>query len=385
MSNIYKNIGGGNEIGASCHFLRCDEYNFILDAGIRYESKRRYPSFSELLKVEDFETFTDINCVFLSHAHYDHNGALPLLVSRFRNDKEIICTEYTKDFTEIQLNILKKHTGIEKYSGYEDNQIDRAVGMLSAYPINQKIKRKGYSFTLFPSGHIPGAVMTLIEVDGKKILYTGDFSDKDYPFVEKYNLPDIENLDLLILNGTNVFKGSDSWESTWGNKESKFRELIKRTYVKNQVNIEVNQVSNGLELAIFINNELEQTDFKRMGVTIYIDEPIAQMLEIIKKREKKEFEHIKYFNENECLKNNGIYITLKKYESLQSVDKMQLNYSLHESYKGIKDLILKLRPKKTLITHYNEKESYEDILLRELEEYGYKDCEYVVNDKEYDF
>ena len=53
------------------------------------------------------------------------------------------------------------------------------------------------------------------------------------------------------------------------------------------------------------------------------------------------------------------------------------------NYDGIKELILKLKAKKTLITHYQEKENKEDILIKELRENGYENCEYVVNEKEY--
>lgn len=385
MKDKFSSLGGGNEIGASSYYIHLRSKKFLLDVGIRYEEKRRYPSLSELLKSETLDSFNEINGIFLSHGHYDHNGALPLLASKISSNKEIICSEYTKKFTEVQLNILKKHTGIPSYSIYEDILVDKAINMLSSYPVGEKINKNGYSFTFYRAGHIPGAVMTLLEVEDKKVLYTGDFSDMDYPLIERYSLPQIENLDLLIVNATNVFKKDSRWENTWGNGENRVKDLIKRIFLYNQLNIEVNQVNAGIELAILINNELEKSDFKRMGVTIFVDEPIYKMLEIIKEGEKREFVNIEKFVEKDILQNNGIYITLKKSARLLKVKKIQLNYSLHESYEGIKELILKLRAKKTLLVHYQEKEGNRDILIEELRANGYTNCEYVINEKEYEF
>lgn len=385
MKDKFSSLGGGNEIGASSYYIHLRSKKFLLDVGIRYEEKRRYPSLSELLKSETLDSFNEINGIFLSHGHYDHNGALPLLASKISSNKEIICSEYTKKFTEVQLNILKKHTGIPSYSIYEDILVDKAINMLSSYPVGEKINKNGYSFTFYRAGHIPGAVMTLLEVEDKKVLYTGDFSDMDYPLVERYSLPQIENLDLLIVNATNVFKKDSRWENTWGNGENRVKDLIKRIFLYNQLNIEVNQVNAGIELAILINNELEKSDFKRMGVTIFVDEPIYKMLEIIKEEERREFVNIEKFVEKDILQNNGIYITLKKSARLLKVKKIQLNYSLHESYEGIKELILKLRAKKTLLVHYQEKEGNRDILIEELLANGYTNCEYVINEKEYEF
>lgn len=97
--NKFISLGGGDEIGSSCYYLQCNGYNFLFDAGMRYENKRKYPSLSGLDKVKEIDSVNDIDCIFISHAHYDHNGALPLLVSKLYDKQEIVCTEYTKEFS----------------------------------------------------------------------------------------------------------------------------------------------------------------------------------------------------------------------------------------------------------------------------------------------
>lgn len=386
MEDFIKSIGGGDEIGASCHYVFCNGYNFMFDCGIRGAERRRYPSFSELLKLPTMDTLNDLDCIFLSHGHYDHNGALPLLVSKFISNREIVCTDYTRDFTEIQLNILKKHNNMNNYSIYEDVMVDKAVGMLSTYPIGKRIEKNGYSFTLFKSGHIPGAVMTLVEVDGKKILYTGDFSEKDYPMVEKYELPDIGDVDLLLLNGINIWKREDRWDTTWGDGENKLKEILKTIVLYKKLNVEVGQVNNGIELAILLNNELEDSAFKRLGITIYVDVPIGKMLNVITARSGKKYPNIKMFRGRELNPDeNAIYVTFNKNRIFNGIRKINLNYSLHESYEGIKELILKVRARKTLIAHYNEDKKEISTLLDDLHNAGYYSCEYIENEKIYEF
>ena len=381
-NDFFMSLGGGNEIGASCYFVSCDGINFLFDMGIRYVDKRRYPSFSDLLKIPSIDTLNDLDGIFLSHAHYDHNGALPLLVSKILGKKEIICTDYTKEFTKIQFDVLKGYRNNE-YISCEKIMSERAIDMLTEYPIGKKIKKNGYSFTLYKAGHIPGAMMILIEVNGKKILYTGDFSDKSYPLAGKYELPIISDLDLLIINSTSVFKKDDNWNETWGSSTT-VKDILKEIILYKEVNVSIAHVNCGMEIALLLNDVLENTSFKYMGINLYVDEKINSMIEILREKENKEYKFIKMIP-SLIETTNNIYITVHSNENLKEIKKVNVHYSLHETYKGIKDLILKLNPKKTLITHYIASEEKKEILIKDLEKKGYFNCEYVINGEIYDF
>lgn len=386
MKNYFKSIGGGNEIGASSYYVYCNGKNFLFDAGIRNKERQRYPSFSELEKLETVDTLNDLNCVFLSHGHYDHNGALPLLATKMQGKKEIICSAYTKEFTNVQLNVLKKHKGIKSYSIYEDVMVDKVENMLSDYPVGEKIEKNGYDFTFYKAGHIPGAVMTLVEVEGTKILYTGDFSDKSYPLVSEYDLPEIKDLDLLIINSTSLSKTEDSYEYTWGDRDGTFKKALKEVVLYNEVNIEVNQINNGIEIATLMAETLKNSDFNRLNIGIYVDEAIWQMMEIVYRLSpdfKLDIKKIDY--EKIGTGERGIYIALKKINKMTKMRKININYSIHESYNGIKDLILKCNAKKTLITHYNGESKNTSPLIEDLNKAGYSNAVYVENEKLYEF
>lgn len=381
--NFFMSLGGGNEIGASSYFVSCKDRNFLFDMGIRYINKRRFPSFSDLLKIPNIDTLNDIDGIFLSHAHYDHNGALPLLISKIIGKKEVICTTYTKEFTKVQFDILKGYHNNE-YISCEKIMAERAIDMLSEYPIGKKIEKNGYSFTLYKAGHIPGAAMVLVEADDKKILYTGDFSDKSYPFAGKYELPIISDLDLLIVNSTNVFKKDDNWKETWGDNSTTINDILKEIILYKEINVDIAHVNCGMEIALLLNDVLENTSFGYLGANIYVDEKIDSMLQVLRRKENKEYKFIKLISSSVETTNN-IFITVRNDERLKGMKKLNVYYSLHETYKGIKDLILKLNPKKTLITHYSSSETKEEILLKDLEKSGYFNCEYVINGEIYNF
>src|SRR3989442_5516143 len=57
------------------------------------------------------------------------------------------------------------------------------------------------SVTLVNAGHIPGSAQTLIEQEGKRLLYTGDFNRQPTRLVDGAD-PQYKNLDAMILEGT---------------------------------------------------------------------------------------------------------------------------------------------------------------------------------------
>lgn len=51
------------------------------------------------------------------------------------------------------------------------------------------------------AGHIVGAAMFLIEVDGLRVLYTGDYSCEEDRYIMKAEIPDV-HVDVLIVEST---------------------------------------------------------------------------------------------------------------------------------------------------------------------------------------
>jgi len=104
---------------------------------------------------------------FVSHAHVDHAV----------RHKEILSTKETARLYEHRL-------GKAKFNILEYNRPKRLEGV--------KVE-------LFPSGHILGGAQILIQKDGVRIVYTGDFKLRGSLTTEK---AEIKKCDLLILEST---------------------------------------------------------------------------------------------------------------------------------------------------------------------------------------
>jgi cleavage and polyadenylation specificity factor subunit 3 len=57
---------------------------------------------------------------------------------------------------------------------YKDLQV--CIDKIEVIDYHQTMEYKGIKFTATAAGHVLGAAMFTIDIDGRKILYTGDYS-----------------------------------------------------------------------------------------------------------------------------------------------------------------------------------------------------------------
>jgi putative mRNA 3-end processing factor len=109
----------------------------------------------------------------------------------------------------------------------------RELGLMraSAYFLNTGIRKKiadDFFITFFNAGHVPGSVSILVEVDGKRVLYTGDINNQGTNLVESADPSPIPEIDALIT------------ESTYALREHPSREEIEKRFVENIIEITEN-------------------------------------------------------------------------------------------------------------------------------------------------
>lgn len=64
--------GGASEVGRACYQVDVGNKRFLVDCGMGQTTPISYPNFQKLDR-------KSIDGVFLTHAHIDHTGGLPLL------------------------------------------------------------------------------------------------------------------------------------------------------------------------------------------------------------------------------------------------------------------------------------------------------------------
>lgn len=211
--------GAGQEVGRSCIEIN-DE--ILLDAGIKVGEIVEYPDNIERKKDDyvDFPSKVDlpkIKAVFISHAHLDHTGALPMF-DHFGLNCPIFCTLGTRETAYVLLkDALKIARFREKHVAYSEYEIDQIDRLMKNVKIHGGGSVAGYKYKFFDAGHIPGSSSIFLESDGRTLLYTGDTNTIDTQLL--HGAEQMPNVEIMIC------------ESTYGDREHPPREETENAFL----------------------------------------------------------------------------------------------------------------------------------------------------------
>ena len=186
-------LGGENTVTGSCHLLQANGLNIMVDCGLAQGNDSVLTM--ELWPVKP----SQVDYLFLTHAHIDHIGRVPELIERGFSG-EIICTHATK---ALLTPMLQDALGFTDWPEKKIDKLLHTVDELSwGFEYKEKFQlKKGIAFKLGNAGHILGSCFIRFELpDGFTIVFSGDLGAKDTPVLCD---PDIsESCDLLILEST---------------------------------------------------------------------------------------------------------------------------------------------------------------------------------------
>lgn len=344
---VFIPIGGGQRVGSSCYYLRLGNSNIILDAGTSpYNGNLSEPD-TLFLKTSPFiESMSQIDKIFISHAHIDHVGYLIELAKQAIN-ADIYMTELTLLLTKHQFysNYRKKYTDDDEELSLIESILDRVVTV----SYHESFDFGGYKVSFYQAGHIPGAMMTCFEYRKKRILYTGDFSVSDTPLAEKCVIP--EGIDKVIMCGLHA-----KHPHYKRNKDTIFQTM---DYILSlpprgkSVVCRVNQLSKGVEFLKYLEEK------NTMGISIYMDRNLTELVEKFEKLNIKMITSDVHVDSSRKYKEPHIFITSDGKTDGLYYDSLNIDFSIHEDFQEMKEFIKKLNPRDVYLVHCDS-ERYEN-------------------------
>jgi len=190
-----KVLGGAGEVGRAAVLIRSPSSGnaVLLDYGVNFDVNDR-PILPLHVRPRD------ITCAVLSHAHLDHCGALPSLY--VSHELPLYATPLTIELSDLLIKDLLKLSGY--YLPYEHQEVNKMLECTVPVTYGEIVEvNKDLTLTFLNAGHVPGSSMVVIEIDGWKVLYTGDFNPNASALLNGADLSNIPgDVDVIIMEGT---------------------------------------------------------------------------------------------------------------------------------------------------------------------------------------
>ncbi|MEC7275733.1 MAG: MBL fold metallo-hydrolase [Bdellovibrionota bacterium] len=171
LKNFNKLIsfGGADTVTGSCHLLKGERLNLLVDAGLFQGGDVKVHK-----NILSFDPKV-IDGIFLTHAHLDHSGLLPLLAKKGFSGP-IFCTQATRDIAEVIL--LDSASLLQKNSDdplYRTQDVQRVMNLIEVVDFEKEESFKGVNFKFHHAGHIPGAASVSLD----EVIFSGDLGRRD--------------------------------------------------------------------------------------------------------------------------------------------------------------------------------------------------------------
>ncbi len=195
--------GGTRGVTGSCHRLTFDDGQAVLiDCGLLQGDDRGVDGASSDALAVTFD-LSAVRAVVLTHVHIDHVGRLPyLLAAGFEGP--ILCSEASAALLPLVLEDALK-VGFTQDRRLIEGFLAVLAQRLIPVPHGEWITlfpgdAASPQLRLQPAGHILGAAYLEFDVDGARIVFSGDLGPPGSPL-----LPDVvppERADVLVLEST---------------------------------------------------------------------------------------------------------------------------------------------------------------------------------------
>ena len=232
-----KFLGAAHEVTGSCTLLEANGKRILVDCGME-QGADIYENCDLPVSV------TDIDCVFLTHAHIDHSGKIPELTKAgYRGN--IYATEATAELCRIMLldsahiqeseaewrNRKSRRSGAEMYEPpYTTEDVYKTIPLFVKCRYGEEYNIcDGIAARFIDAGHLLGSssIELTVTEDGnaETILFSGDIGNIGKPLIRDPQKP--TEADYVIIEST---YGDRLHEPVTGDHAKEFADIIQDTF-----------------------------------------------------------------------------------------------------------------------------------------------------------
>ena len=181
-------LGGAREVGRIGIAVKSAKTQVVLDYGVMLDHEPGFP-----MHIPP----KDVDALILTHSHLDHSGAIPIF---YINDKKPLYTN--KLNLELSQLLIQDFIHLSSYYlPFEYLELKTMMRSNKHLDFGVQESLGDMKFELRNAGHTPGSASVLVEADGKKILYTGDFNMEESKLLAGASM-DYKDLDAIIIEST---------------------------------------------------------------------------------------------------------------------------------------------------------------------------------------
>eukprot|EP00192_Tetraselmis_astigmatica_P006958 CAMPEP_0117682844 /NCGR_PEP_ID=MMETSP0804-20121206/19958_1 /TAXON_ID=1074897 /ORGANISM="Tetraselmis astigmatica, Strain CCMP880" /LENGTH=721 /DNA_ID=CAMNT_0005493147 /DNA_START=103 /DNA_END=2265 /DNA_ORIENTATION=- len=192
-------LGAGQEVGRSCIIMSYLGKNIMFDCGIH----PGYSGMASLPYLDDVDLST-VDVMLVTHFHLDHCCAVPYVVGHTNFRGRIFMTHPTK---AIYHTLLQDFVDLSRGSSdeavlFSKEDLEASMDRIEVINFRQTLDLgNGITITPYAAGHVLGACMFMVSIEGMNCLYTGDYSRKADRHLPGADTP-VESPHIVIVEST---------------------------------------------------------------------------------------------------------------------------------------------------------------------------------------